>query len=264
MSRKEREREREKRRAEVSRATPPEHAKRDERSFARPLPPCTSALVHPFFPSAVDLPPVSAAVADAVADALAPGIASGALSKLQVEGVLHACAKHETLLPRGRRAGFLLGDGAGVGKGRQVAAAALVNLVRVQRARAAGGPAAAHPARAIWISVSRDLKTDAERDMRALTPAAPAGGQTTLFGSAAGGGAGGSGRAAVPIFNGPDEAAKAGPKADGILFLTYTTLAWKGRGAKKLNRLDQVVAWAAAASARRDWAWHTACLWPSG
>ena len=139
MSRKEREREREKRRAEVSRATPPEHAKRDKCSFGRPLPPsylCTRPPLF-FLPSAVDLPPVSAAVADAVADALAPCIASGALSKLQVEGVLHACAKHETLLPRGRRAGFLLGDGAGVGKGRQVAAAALVNLVRVQRARAA-------------------------------------------------------------------------------------------------------------------------------
>ena len=42
------------------------------------------------------------------------------LSSLQLEGVLYACQRHLTLLPGGRRAGFFIGDGAGVGKGRQV------------------------------------------------------------------------------------------------------------------------------------------------
>jgi len=207
---------------------------------ASPLSRSLSLSRHPTH-SAVDLPLVPASVAGGVASALGPCIASGALSKLQLEGVLHACAKHEILLPGGMRAGFLLGDGAGVGKGRQVAAVALVNLDRVQRVRAAGS--AHHPARGIWVSVSRDLKADAERDVQALCPPSTSG-QGTLFGS---GGGGAGGRSSVTIFNGPDEGDKAGRRADGILFLTYTTLARKGRGSKP-SRLEQVVRWAAAAS----------------
>lgn len=42
------------------------------------------------------------------------------LSSLQLEGVLYACQRHLTILPNGRRGAFFLGDGAGVGKGRQV------------------------------------------------------------------------------------------------------------------------------------------------
>ena len=42
------------------------------------------------------------------------------LSSLQLEGVLYACQRHLTLLPDGRRGAFFIGDGAGVGKGRQV------------------------------------------------------------------------------------------------------------------------------------------------
>jgi hypothetical protein len=44
-------------------------------------------------------------------------IASGKLSQLQLEGVLYACTKHLEILPSGERAGFFIGDGAGVGKG---------------------------------------------------------------------------------------------------------------------------------------------------
>ena len=42
------------------------------------------------------------------------------LSSLQLEGVLYACQRHRTILPNGRRGAFFMGDGAGVGKGRQV------------------------------------------------------------------------------------------------------------------------------------------------
>ena len=55
--------------------------------------------------------------------------------------------------PEGPRAGFFLGDGAGVGKGRQIAALLKECWARGLR-------------RAIWVSVSRDLKLDAERDLR--------------------------------------------------------------------------------------------------
>ena len=50
------------------------------------------------------------------------------------------------------RAGFFLGDGAGVGKGRQIAAV-------IRHAVAAGN------ARHLWLSVSRSLIDDARRDL---------------------------------------------------------------------------------------------------
>ena len=39
---------------------------------------------------------------------------TGALSSLQLEGVRFACARHQTILPDGQRAGFFIGDSAGV------------------------------------------------------------------------------------------------------------------------------------------------------
>ncbi|XP_030560834.1 protein strawberry notch [Drosophila novamexicana] len=77
---------------------------------------------------------------------------SDRLSALQLEAVTYACQAHEQLLPSGQRAGFLLGDGAGVGKGRTVAAIIFENYLRGRK-------------RALWISVSNDLKFDAERDL---------------------------------------------------------------------------------------------------
>ncbi len=52
----------------------------------------------------------------------------------------------------GHRAGFFLGDGAGVGKGRQIAA-------MIKEDHASGGT------RVLWLSVSNDLRFDAERDL---------------------------------------------------------------------------------------------------
>lgn len=78
----------------------------------------------------------------------------GVLSALQMESIVYACMKHEQRLPgdRGDRAGFFLGDGAGVGKGRQIA-----GLVYEHRRR--GGR------RVLWVSTSADLKFDAVRDL---------------------------------------------------------------------------------------------------
>ena len=82
---------------------------------------------------------------------------SGGLSALQMESVTYACMRHEQRLPgeRNERAGFFLGDGAGVGKGRQIA-----GLVYEHRRR--GG------SRVLWVSTSADLKYDAERDLNDL------------------------------------------------------------------------------------------------
>lgn len=59
-------------------------------------------------------------------DSLSTQVEQGTLSRLQLEGVLYACTKHLQLLPTGHRAGFFIADGAGVGKGRQIAAIILV------------------------------------------------------------------------------------------------------------------------------------------
>jgi hypothetical protein len=75
------------------------------------------------------------------------------LSDAQLETVIYASQKfHGSRLPDGKRAGFFLGDGAGVGKGRQIAALIKQNW-------AEGGR------HVLWVSVSNDLRRDAERDL---------------------------------------------------------------------------------------------------
>jgi hypothetical protein len=63
--------------------------------------------------------------------------------------------RYGELLPDGSRAGFMIGDGAGVGKGRQISGIILDNYSRGRR-------------RHLWISSSSDLHRDAERDLRDL------------------------------------------------------------------------------------------------
>lgn len=77
----------------------------------------------------------------------------GQLSSLQLETVLYANMRFNLRLPNGSRAGFFLGDGAGVGKGRQIAAC-------VKQAHRQGVK------RFLWITVSNDLKFDSERDLK--------------------------------------------------------------------------------------------------
>lgn len=80
-------------------------------------------------------------------------IERGSLSALQLEAITYACQAHEHMLEDGSRAGFLVGDGAGVGKGRTIAGIINENYLRGRK-------------RALWISVSNDLKYDAQRDLR--------------------------------------------------------------------------------------------------
>ncbi|KAF6136595.1 hypothetical protein GIB67_016051 [Kingdonia uniflora] len=46
---------------------------------------------------------------------------SNSLSCLQIETIIYSCQRHLQQLPDGTRAGFFIGDGAGVGKGRTIA-----------------------------------------------------------------------------------------------------------------------------------------------
>ncbi|GAU35451.1 hypothetical protein TSUD_364070 [Trifolium subterraneum] len=77
---------------------------------------------------------------------------SKALSCLQIETLVYACQRHLQHLPNGARAGFFIGDGAGVGKGRTIAGLIWENWHHGRR-------------KALWISVGSDLKFDARRDL---------------------------------------------------------------------------------------------------
>ncbi|KAK9865736.1 hypothetical protein WJX84_001418, partial [Apatococcus fuscideae] len=76
----------------------------------------------------------------------------GLLSGLQLESIFYACQRHDHILADGNRAGFMVGDGAGVGKGRTIAGLILENV------RCGQG-------KHIWLSTAADLRIDARRDL---------------------------------------------------------------------------------------------------
>ena len=106
------------------------------------------------------------------------------------------------------RRGWMLGDGTGCGKGRQVAAIILDHWLRGRR-------------RALWLSASDKLLEDARRDWAAI---------------------GGSEADIIPLSKfrqGADI-----PQEAGILFATYATLRSPARQGKS-SRLEQIVGWLA-------------------
>jgi len=87
---------------------------------------------------------------------LAPEIIrDGLLSDIQLERVIYAGQRHEQRLPDGSRAGFFIGDGTGVGKGRVLAGIIADNWNQNRQ-------------RAIWLSVNNDLLESARRDLMDL------------------------------------------------------------------------------------------------
>ena len=106
------------------------------------------------------------------------------------------------------RRGWMLGDGAGCGKGRQVAAIVLDQWLRGRR-------------RALWLSQSDKLLEDARRDWTAL-----------------------GGREADVIALAKVRAGDEVPHDEGVLFATYATLRSPARQGRR-SRLEQVVAWLA-------------------
>ena len=87
-------------------------------------------------------------------------IERGVLTNLQLEAILYACDQHQRMLPCDKskretpmRAGFFMGDGPGVGKGRQIAGIIMENYLRGRK-------------KAVWVSAGADLLQDARRDLR--------------------------------------------------------------------------------------------------
>ncbi len=113
------------------------------------------------------------------------------------------------------RRGFMLGDGTGAGKGRQVAGILLDHWLRGRR-------------KALWISKSDKLLEDAQRDWSAL-------GMEKLL--------------VTPLSRFPQGSAVR--LSEGILFTTYATLRSDERqdarsGGIKASRVSQIVAWLGA------------------
>lgn len=78
-------------------------------------------------------------------------VTKGLLSDAQLENVVYAGQAHSQTLPDGRRKGYFIGDGTGVGKGRQLAGIIMDNWNQGRK-------------RAIWISEKAGLVNDARRD----------------------------------------------------------------------------------------------------
>ena len=111
--------------------------------------------------------------------------------------------------PPGAGAGFFIGDGAGVGKGRQIAGIILDSYARGRKNH-------------VWLSTSTDLHHDAVRDLRAL----------------------GCHLNVVNNCQTLDKETRvmglAKDMQEGVLFMTYTTLVSNNKGK---SRLQQVIDW---------------------
>jgi hypothetical protein len=162
-------------------------------------------------------------------------IDSGVLSSPQLETVAYSCQAHSQWLPRHHavtktmeaqdgnggastssdaagaqvRKGFFLGDGAGVGKGRQLAGIIYENFLQGRR-------------RHIWVSVSADLHLDARRDLDDI------------------------GAVTVNCHKALTVHKNKVAEGDGVIFSTYCGLISASRAGgrvKAVRRLDRIVQW---------------------
>lgn len=146
-------------------------------------------------------------------------ITEGRISETSLENIVYAGQAHEQMLPNGDRRGYFIGDGTGVGKGRQIAGIIMDNM-RQGRTKA------------VWISKTQGLIEDAKRDAQdvGLDPA-------SVF-------------SLSKVKTGKQIAA-----SDGILFTTYDTLkgkhetmtegadAWWDNIKKHNSRMKQIAEW---------------------
>jgi antirestriction protein ArdC/phage/plasmid primase-like uncharacterized protein len=128
-------------------------------------------------------------------------VESGLLSIAQLEALVYAGQAHSELLPNGARKGFFIGDGTGVGKGREISGIILDNMMQGR-------------AKAVWVSFNEGLIEDARRDFAGV-----GGNPNKIF------------------FQGKTKAGNEIIQEDGILFTTYSTL--RGGEKKQANDLGQ-------------------------
>ena len=126
-------------------------------------------------------------------------IESGALSEAQLEAVVYAGQSFEQHNSNGTRQGFMIGDGTGVGKGREIS-----GIITDQLARGHG------KGKAVWVSMNVGLLKDAKRDWAGV-----GNNEEDVFGQVAT-------KVKEPIKQGK-----------GIVFTAYSTL----RGKERLEQL---------------------------
>lgn len=139
-------------------------------------------------------------------------IDKGLISDVQLENISYAGQAHEDMLESGSRRGYFIGDGTGVGKGRQAAGIILDNFNQGRK-------------KALWISFNRDLMSDAQRDWRDI-----GGKPEDIFDTdAIKKGIGKRGNKKIP--------------EEGILFTSYSTVGTaKGKNSDKAN-VDLIIDW---------------------
>ncbi len=138
-------------------------------------------------------------------------IESGSLSDAQLENISYAGQSHEQVLPDGKRKGYFIGDGTGVGKGRQLAGIILDNFNQGRT-------------KAVWVSAKKELFEDAIRDWSDL----------------------GSDPDKVFNYTNATTRKKLPDMNDGILFVTYDTLKGgsKDKGETKgTKHIDVIEKW---------------------
>ena len=175
--------------------------------------------------------------ADAYAPRLpVPMLESGQLSWAQYEAVQLAGARHAQILPGGERRGFFIGDGTGLGKGREIGGIIIDNRNRGVR-------------RALWLSCSRQLYVDAQRDMLDLFAGDVAvyelgGAATRSLNSRSS-----DGSLQEQIKKQAPRRGGAGSDGDGVIFATYSLLAQRKTGSSYITKL---VNWLGGSGAADD------------
>lgn len=133
-------------------------------------------------------------------------VTDGILSDAQLEAVTRAWQSFEKTLDNGETQGYFIGDGTGVGKGREIAGIMYESFLRGQD-------------KAVWITKGSNLLTDAKRDLSAVIE-----GETPIL-----------------QLEGGKKLAKLDKFNKGVLFATYDTVG-KER-TKKDSNLNGLVNW---------------------
>ncbi|KKN75037.1 hypothetical protein LCGC14_0384110, partial [marine sediment metagenome] len=134
-------------------------------------------------------------------------IKEGRISDIQLESVVYSGQSHEEFLEDGSRRGYFIGDGTGVGKGREIAAVIWDNWNKGRR-------------KAMWISEKASLYEDAKRDVE------------------------GVGWNPDHVFALNKVKAGASIKnASGVMFTTYDTLKSKSKKEGVISRIQQINEW---------------------
>ena len=131
-------------------------------------------------------------------------IESGAISDAQLENISRAGQSFDHILPNGTRQGYFIGDGTGVGKGREISGVIMDSFNRGQK-------------KAVWLSDKPSLLEAARRDYAGI------GGDPST------------------IVDFQKQARKGALQGEGVMFLPYTTLI--GKGSDKQSHVDRIVEW---------------------